>query len=35
MSRVPIGSNVMDGVKAGHGFPMTEEILKKYGEQLK
>jgi len=35
MSTVPIGSNVVDGFKAGHGQPMSESMLEKYGEQLK
>lgn len=35
MSAVPIGSNVVDGFKAGHGNPMAESHLAKYGEGLK
>mmetsp|Transcript_126061 Transcript_126061/g.368394 ORF Transcript_126061/g.368394 Transcript_126061/m.368394 type:complete len:416 (-) Transcript_126061:92-1339(-) len=35
MSTVPIGSNVVDGFKAGHGQPMSESMIEKYGEQLK
>mmetsp|Transcript_17415 Transcript_17415/g.41303 ORF Transcript_17415/g.41303 Transcript_17415/m.41303 type:complete len:415 (-) Transcript_17415:160-1404(-) len=35
MSLVPIGASVIDGVKAGHGLPMTEAIGEKYQEKLK
>mmetsp|Transcript_84900 Transcript_84900/g.240607 ORF Transcript_84900/g.240607 Transcript_84900/m.240607 type:complete len:416 (+) Transcript_84900:88-1335(+) len=35
MSAVPIGASVVDGFKAGHGQPMSEAMLAKYGEQLK
>mmetsp|Transcript_24703 Transcript_24703/g.51339 ORF Transcript_24703/g.51339 Transcript_24703/m.51339 type:complete len:416 (+) Transcript_24703:20-1267(+) len=35
MSAVPIGANIIDGVQAGHGNPMTESATQKYGEQLK
>merc|ERR1719221_1478043 len=35
MSAVPIGSNVVDSFKAGHGQPMSEQMLAKYGEGLK
>jgi acetyl-CoA acetyltransferase family protein len=35
MSTVPIGSNIIDGVKAGHGQPMADAMLEKYGEDLK
>jgi len=34
MSSVPIGSNVVDGFKAGHGQPMSDSMLGKYAEQL-
>jgi acetyl-CoA acetyltransferase family protein len=35
MTSVPIGSNVMDGMAAGHGMPFGEEnIMAKYGEAL-
>ena len=30
MTSVPIGANVADGVKAGHGVPMSEVIADKY-----
>eukprot|EP00933_Yihiella_yeosuensis_P048280 TRINITY_DN4438_c1_g3_i1.p1 TRINITY_DN4438_c1_g3~~TRINITY_DN4438_c1_g3_i1.p1 ORF type:complete len:433 (-),score=120.40 TRINITY_DN4438_c1_g3_i1:256-1554(-) len=35
MSTVPIGANVVDGYKAGHGNPMSDSQLAKYGEKLK
>jgi len=35
MSQVPIGANVVDGFKAGHGLPMGEGALQAYGESLK
>jgi len=35
MSTVPIGSNVIDSFKAGHGQPMSPGMLTKYQEQLK
>eukprot|EP00939_MAST-03C_sp_MAST-3C-sp1_P000914 g914.t1 len=34
MTSVPIGSNVADGFKAGHGLPMDGSINKKYGKRL-
>ena len=34
MSSVPIGSNIADGFKAGHGLPMNESINGKYGKRL-
>mmetsp|Transcript_90431 Transcript_90431/g.193900 ORF Transcript_90431/g.193900 Transcript_90431/m.193900 type:complete len:416 (+) Transcript_90431:72-1319(+) len=34
MSTVPIGSNIIDGVKAGHGNPMAESHMAKYGKGL-
>ncbi|CAE8605089.1 unnamed protein product [Polarella glacialis] len=35
MSAVPIGASIIDGVKAGHGNPMSDSMFKKYEEQLK
>jgi len=35
MSAVPIGANIVDGFKAGHGNPMAESHLAKYGEDMK
>ncbi len=35
MSSVPIGSNIRDGFKAGHGLPGSPEIMAKYGARLK
>lgn len=35
MTSVPIGANVADGFKAGHGLPMSDDIMDKYGEALK
>lgn len=35
MTSVPIGSNVADGFKSGHGLPMSESMLGKYGERLR
>ena len=35
MTAVPIGANVADSFKAGHGLPMCEGINKRYGERLK
>jgi len=35
MSSVPIGANVADGVKAGHGVPMDASIKSTYGPALK
>jgi len=35
MTSVPIGSNVADAFKAGHGLPMSDAINAKYGERLK
>eukprot|EP00434_Breviolum_minutum_P026002 symbB.v1.2.022984.t1/scaffold2075.1/size90314/5 len=35
MSLVPIGANIVDGLKAGHGFPMTEAMSEKYKDKLK
>lgn len=34
MSSVPIGSNIADGFKAGHGLPMDEAIMGRYGKRL-
>ena len=34
MTSVPIGSNVADGFKAGHGVPMDDSIKGKYGARL-
>eukprot|EP00040_Diaphanoeca_grandis_P016965 m.87990 g.87990 ORF g.87990 m.87990 type:complete len:413 (+) comp26143_c0_seq1:55-1293(+) len=34
MSSVPIGSNVVDSFKAGHGLPFSDELSDKYGERL-
>lgn len=34
MSSVPIGANVVDSFKAGHGLPMSQEITDKYGKRL-
>lgn len=34
MSSVPIGSNVADSFKAGHGLPISGEINAKYGKRL-
>lgn len=35
MTSVPIGSNVADSFKAGHGLPFSDEIGAKYGARLK
>jgi len=35
MSTVPIGANIMDGIKAGHGLPAGDLIYEDYGESLK
>jgi acetyl-CoA acetyltransferase family protein len=35
MSQVPIGANVADAFKAGHGLPNGEQIIENYGEQMK
>jgi len=35
MSMVPIGANVIDGFKAGHGQPSAPSMLEKYSENLK
>merc|ERR1719263_622015 len=35
MSQVPIGANVVDGFKAGHGLPTGQQIMGKYGEAMK
>lgn len=35
MTRVPIGASIVDGFKAGHGRPMSDEINEKYGARLK
>jgi len=35
MSQVPIGSNVIDGFKSGHGLPNGEKVMEKYGENMK
>jgi len=34
MTMVPIGSNVADAFKAGHGVPMAPEIKEKYGARM-
>eukprot|EP00038_Savillea_parva_P008385 m.176588 g.176588 ORF g.176588 m.176588 type:complete len:412 (+) comp14200_c0_seq1:19-1254(+) len=34
MSMVPIGSNIGDAFKAGHGLPMEEKLNSKYGARL-
>ena len=34
MSLVPIGSNIVAGLKAGAGLPMTEEMVSKYGLRM-
>jgi len=35
MSQVPIGANVADGFKAGHGLPNGQQVMEKYGEAMK
>jgi len=35
MSQVPIGANIIDGFKAGHGLPNGEGVLETYGESMK
>eukprot|EP00435_Cladocopium_sp_Y103_P000733 s884_g1.t1 len=35
MSTVPLLSNILDGMKAGHGFPMTEIMTEKYKDKMK
>jgi len=35
MSQVPIGANIIDGFKAGHGLPTGERVLEAYGDSLK
>lgn len=35
MTSVPIGANVTDSFKAGHGLPFEERLGGKYGERLK
>lgn len=35
MSQVPIGSNVIDGLKAGRGLPTGPGILEAYGDSMK
>jgi len=35
MSQVPIGSNVVDALKAGHGVPNGKNVMQKYGESMK
>lgn len=35
MTQVPIGANIMDGMKAGHGVPNGEGVLENYGEGMK
>jgi len=35
MTSVPIGANVADGFKAGHGLPMSDDLNEKYGPALK
>ena len=34
MTSVPIGANVADGFKAGHGLPVDDAIKGKYGKRL-
>ena len=34
MTSVPIGSNVADAYKAGHGLPFSKELGAKYGARL-
>jgi acetyl-CoA C-acetyltransferase len=34
MTAVPIGANVADGYKAGHGLPINDTIKGKYGKRL-
>lgn len=34
MTSVPIGSNIADGYKAGHGLPFSDAINAKYGKRL-
>jgi acetyl-CoA acetyltransferase family protein len=35
MSQVPIGANIVDGFKAGHGLPGGDFLLRDYGESMK
>jgi len=35
MSTVPIGANIADGFKAGHGMPMSKFMQEKYSEGMK
>lgn len=35
MSQVPIGANVADGFKAGHGLPNGQFVIENYGEGMK
>jgi acetyl-CoA C-acetyltransferase len=35
MSQVPIGANVADGFRAGHGLPTGKQVIDKYGEKMK
>ena len=35
MTSVPIGGNIAAGFKAGHGLPMDETMMGKYGKRLK
>merc|ERR1719313_1473527 len=32
MTKVPIGANLVDGMKAGHGNPFEDQIMQKYGQ---
>lgn len=34
MSTVPIGSNIIAGVKAGHGNPMSDSMTERYAKEL-
>merc|ERR1711865_1358099 len=35
MSQVPIGANIADGFKAGHGLPNGQFVMENYGEGMK
>lgn len=35
MSMVPIGANIRDGFKGGHGLPVSDAMMVEYGEPLK
>eukprot|EP00439_Symbiodinium_sp_Y106_P040938 s3700_g5.t1 len=35
MSQVPIGASIIDGLKAGHGNPMSDATMEKYAEKMK